>query len=97
MQHNTNLITKGLRGVVDDDGAREVASKDAQVLDVVAVDADAVLPEQTMPARKTHGGPMTDWRNAKSCSTQHKQSPKIFTSVTRFFIAQRQPKMQVTL
>ena len=98
VQQNTNLITKGLWGVVDDDGAREVASKDAQVLDVVAVDADTVLPEQTVPARKTHAGPMTDWRSVllKSYSTPHKKSPKIFTSVTCFFIVQRQSSMQVT-
>ena len=97
-QQNMHLITKGLWGVVDDDGAREVASKDAQVLDVVAVDADTVLPEQTMPARKTHAGRMTDRRSVllKSYSTQHKKSPKIFTSVTSFFKAQRQSRMQVT-
>ena len=42
------LVAKGLRGVVDDDGLAEVAAQDVKVLDVVAVDTDAVFPEESV-------------------------------------------------
>ena len=40
------LVAERLRRVVDDDRLGEVAAEDVEVLDVVAVDADAVLAEQ---------------------------------------------------
>jgi len=41
------LISKGLWGVVDNDGLLEVPAQDVEVFDVVAVDADAVLSEKS--------------------------------------------------
>ena len=48
-----HLIAKGLRRVVDDDGAGQVSPQNPQVFDVVAVDAHAVLPEQPVPGEST--------------------------------------------
>ena len=42
------LISECLRRVIDDDCLGKVSSQDIEVLDVVAVDADAVLAEQTI-------------------------------------------------
>ena len=39
------LISERLGGVVDDDCLRQVPAEDIQILDVVAVDTDAVLSE----------------------------------------------------
>ena len=44
------LVAKCLRRVVNDHGFGEVASQNAEVLDVVAVHADAVLAKQPVPA-----------------------------------------------
>ncbi len=44
------LITKGLRRIVDDDRLGEIPPQNVEVLDVVAVDAHAVLSEQPVPA-----------------------------------------------
>ncbi len=42
------LITECLRRVVNDDGLGEIAAQDVEVLDVVAVDTDAVFTKQAI-------------------------------------------------
>ena len=41
------LISECLRGVVDDDCLRQVPAEDIQILDVVAIDTDTMLSEQS--------------------------------------------------
>jgi hypothetical protein len=43
-----NLVSERLRGIVDDYRSRQVPSENVQILYVIAVYKDAMLPEQTM-------------------------------------------------
>lgn len=49
------LIGEGLRWVVDDDGLGEIPTQDVQVFDVIPLDADAVLAEQSVPEGRREG------------------------------------------
>ena len=42
------LVSKGLRRVVNDDSLAEVTAQDVEILDVVAVDTDTMLSEQSV-------------------------------------------------